>query len=144
MEGAAKQGDLGKVKSFVTELEEESERFLTLLHDTGLLSDEADHSPEVSIQKNLTPADIAEIKPLLMRMDRLLEQGDARAEDTMEGLKKFMSGFGFDEILITMENQIWNYDFEEARESLAEIRREINQPGDQSPGDQSPGDQSPG
>jgi hypothetical protein len=74
----------------------------------------------------------------------LLEQGDARAEDSMEGLKKFMSGFGFDEILITMENQIWNYDFEEARESLAEIRREINQPGDQSPGDQSPGDQSPG
>jgi HPt (histidine-containing phosphotransfer) domain-containing protein len=127
MELAGKAEDLEKADCFTAELEEEYKRLLSFLYECALLCEETDYVTKVQyVPKPMTADDISAIKPVMSRLNRFLEEGDTRAEDCMGELKECLAGFGFDEYLVRLEKHVFNYDFDEASDTLSAVRRKLS------------------
>jgi PAS domain S-box-containing protein len=71
------------------------------------------------------PVEIEEVKQVLTQLTLLLNEGDVEAEDLLESLKKHLKGSAVDQAR-RLEDNIRNYDFTEARETVREIAESLN------------------
>lgn len=70
-------------------------------------------------------ADMAEIRPLFSKLESLLRQGNAEAEECWSGLEKKLAGTVPNEKIVQFQEQIENYDSKGAEKSLVEIKKYI-------------------
>ncbi|MDM8549261.1 response regulator [Desulfobacterales bacterium HSG2] len=83
-------------------------------------------APEIpSDPEQSMPLDIPKINALLTELAGFLEEGDSEAEDCMDDLKKHLFCTEFRAEMQRLEEQIGDYDYDDALETLAEIVKKI-------------------
>jgi polar amino acid transport system substrate-binding protein len=68
------------------------------------------------------PIDVESILPLLDELQMLLEEMDPEAEDKVAGLKAQLGGGAYQKFVIKLSKQVGEFEFEDARETLAKLR----------------------
>jgi len=68
------------------------------------------------------PMDVETIMPLLDELQTLLEEMDPEAEDKVTDLKAQLGGGAHQKFVIKLSKQVGEFEFEEARETLAKLR----------------------
>ena len=90
----------------------------------------AGHTSTLSLSQPAPSAlsDNPKVKPLLIELATLLEEGDTEAERYMSTLKRFLRnpGFVIGRIMTTLEEQIHHYNFEDAHDTLLELATSLN------------------
>jgi CheY-like chemotaxis protein len=69
------------------------------------------------------PMDVAAILPLLDELQTLLEEMDPEAEDKVTDLKAQLVGGAHQKLVIKLSKQVGEFEFEDARETLAKLRK---------------------
>lgn len=83
-------------------------------------------APEIPANPDQSvPLDIPEINALMAKLADLLEDGDSESEDHIDDLKKHLFCAEFKTEMQRLEEQIGDYDYDEALETLAEIAKKI-------------------
>jgi hypothetical protein len=67
--------------------------------------------------------DVAAILPLLDELQTLLEEMDPEAEDKVTDLKAQLVGGAHQKLVIKLSKQVGEFEFEDARETLAKLRK---------------------
>jgi HPt (histidine-containing phosphotransfer) domain-containing protein len=76
----------------------------------------------MSSESQCTLTDVSRIEPILTQMMLLVEEGDAEAVEYATTLRKYTQGADIEVQITRLEEQLDNYDFENAQQTLAEIR----------------------
>jgi PAS domain S-box-containing protein len=71
------------------------------------------------------PMDVAAILPLLDELQMLLEEMDPEAEDKVTDLKAQLGGGAHQKFVIKLSKQVGEFEFEDARETLAKLRNAL-------------------
>jgi two-component system sensor histidine kinase/response regulator len=71
------------------------------------------------------PMDVAAILPLLDELQTLLEEMDPEAEDKVTDLKAQLGGGAHQKLVIKLSKQVREFEFEDARETLAKLRKAL-------------------
>jgi HPt (histidine-containing phosphotransfer) domain-containing protein len=82
-------------------------------------------SPEESDAKGGGPMDVAAILPLLDELQTLLEEMDPEAEDKVTDLKAQLAGGAHQKLVNTLSKKVGEFEFEDARETLAQLRKAL-------------------
>ena len=69
----------------------------------------------------VSPESLDEIRPMLLRLNRLVSENDIESESCFESLKKHLIACDLEEESRKLEFQIADYEFEEARETIRHI-----------------------
>lgn len=73
-----------------------------------------------------TEKDVSKAEPVLTELAVLLEEGNAESGKCMNAVKECLTGTEVEEQLSSLEDQINNYDFEDAKKTLTEIAKSLN------------------
>ncbi|GAK60639.1 putative two-component system sensor protein [Candidatus Vecturithrix granuli] len=87
------------------------------------LTSQPEKSEETGAPQAVT--NIPEILDLLNEVAVLLEEGDTETLEYLPPIKTVLQGSGLDEQVLRLDQYIYNYDFEKAREIVAEITRTV-------------------
>jgi HPt (histidine-containing phosphotransfer) domain-containing protein len=71
------------------------------------------------------PVDVEAIIPLLDELQTLLEEMDPEAEDKVTALKAQLGGGVHQKLVNTLSKQVGEFEFEDARETLAKLRKAL-------------------
>ncbi len=106
-------------------------RFSAVLHQTIETAASLKTEPieiKVDISESAAPSetDRAKLAPILSELDQDLEKGMVQSDELINHLKTLLGGPDFREPLERLQEHLDNYDFEEAREPLAQIAAMLN------------------
>ncbi len=72
--------------------------------------------------------DVETVHPLIIELAELLKSGLSRSEESLEALKQTLKGAGHDETLVRIGEQIEDFDFDEALETVTGLARVLDLP----------------
>ncbi len=71
------------------------------------------------------PEDPSELQTVLKELAQFIKDGDTEAAESLKKLKPRLSSFGMEDLITSMETQIFDFDFEKARETLDVIAKRV-------------------
>ncbi len=126
----ASELDLALKKEQLEQVDDLLERFSEALHKViqsiATLSLPEEEPLEEDAGMAATPVDTSQIAPLVGELAKLLKAYDSEAEDRLETILPHVSGSGFQKQFTLLAEQIGNFDFEDALNTLTEIAASLN------------------
>ena len=107
------------------------QRIASALHEVGeavecMRSLPADESSPANKKKECPQDDASELKHLLTELSQFLRDGDTEAAESLKKLKPMFSSSGMEALITRMEEQIFDFDFEKAHETLDVIVKRVS------------------
>ncbi|MBN1141942.1 MAG: response regulator [Deltaproteobacteria bacterium] len=97
-----------------------------VLEELGPILEAADVPPTVPQADEGKPSsDLAQGEVLLEWLEAFLKKNDARAGSLLPELRRALAGEGWEERLMALQTQIWEFDFDEALATLEELGNQL-------------------
>ncbi len=112
-----KQADIRLSDAFCTAFSELFASLSTLIDDLPSVQKETATDPTGLNQNDL--------KPLLEKLSKMLEDGNPDAATIVNTIRTGLNNTGLDEPLITLQEQVANYDFDEAAVTLQQLTNKV-------------------
>ncbi|MCF6354261.1 MAG: response regulator [Candidatus Polarisedimenticolaceae bacterium] len=112
-----KQANIRLTDAFCTTFNELFASLATLVNDTSCVPQKAATDPAELSQNDL--------KSLLENLSKMLEDGNPDAATIVNTIRTGLNNTGLEEQLITLQEQVANYDFDEAAETLKQLTKKL-------------------